>query len=542
MVSPLTWRILAVNCIAPLLLAGGILYLDTYKHTLTVSELRSLKTQADLIASALGEGAVTTRPHLYEDPSSIVDSRLVLTHQLMPLPARNIVRRMALRSGLRVRLFDPNGFIMADSRAISGYGVLEETDLPPLDEDTNTSWFRQGYDFVIRHLFIDPTIPRYQERLDQTASDYDEVVNALEDGSADVMIRRLKDGRQLFSAAVPVQHYRHVLGAVFVSRPSDNLDQHLYELRVTLFIVFGMTLLVTATLSFYLSRAITRPLALLARGAERVRHGDGRRRDIPDLTTRKDEIGDLSLSLRNMTQTIWQRMDAIEQFAADVAHELKNPLSSLRSAVETVRIVKNPEQREKMLDIIEHDVIRLDRLISDISDASRLDAELSRKKGGPLDISALLATLQDIYSNAPPKPGQEDRNITITYSTDYSPCMVKGLESRLVQVFRNLIGNAITFSPVGGTIAIHLTANGTACKIVVEDEGPGIPEGKENKIFDRFYSERPKSEGFGNHSGLGLAISRQIIEAHNGVLFAENRHEGGARFVVKLPLNRAGDV
>jgi two-component system, OmpR family, sensor histidine kinase ChvG len=295
--------------------------------------------------------------------------------------------------------------------------------------------------------------------------------------------------------------------------------------------------LVTVLLSVYLAGTIARPIRRLAAAAERAR-GRRARVEIPDFTGRGDEIGDLSGSLREMTDAIWDRMSAIEHFAADVAHEIKNPLSSLRSAVETATRIEDPANQKRLMAIILDDVERLDRLITDISDASRLDAELSRIELAPVDIAAMLGALAEIHqatraAHAPhlvlelPERGRE--------------LIVPAIESRLSQVFRNVIANAASFSPAEGEIHLRARHDGRAVLITVEDRGPGIPDDKLTAIFDRFYSERPAGEKFGTHSGLGLSISKQIVEAHRGMIWAENRKDAagsvvGARFCIRLPL------
>jgi two-component system sensor histidine kinase ChvG len=266
---------------------------------------------------------------------------------------------------------------------------------------------------------------------------------------------------------------------------------------------------------------------------------------IPDLTERGDEIGELSGALREMTEALWRRMDAIEHFAADVAHEIKNPLTSLKSAVETVARVTDPEKQRRLLGVVVEDVARLDRLISDISDASRLDAEMSRIELEPVPVADMLRALVDVHEAAQ-KEGAPRLELVLPLGPAKSALTVLGMESRLGQVFRNLIANAISFSPPGGTIRIAAERQGDFVGVSVEDEGPGIPEGKLEAIFDRFYTERPAGEKFGTHSGLGLSISKQIVEAHDGRLWVENRlgapeRDGGppkvlgARFIVRLP-------
>ena len=263
----------------------------------------------------------------------------------------------------------------------------------------------------------------------------------------------------------------------------------------------------------------------------------GGRGAIPDMSGRGDEIGDLSLALGDMTEALWRRLDAIERFAADVSHEIKNPLTSLKSAVETAARVQDPERQRKLMQVILDDVGRLDRLIADISDASRIDAELSREETHPTDIGRLLATLVDIHSAA---DSPEAPRLTLELATP-AGLIVPALEDRLGQVFRNLITNAISFSPPRGLIRIVAARRDGTVEVSVEDEGPGMPEDKIEKIFERFYSERPSGEKFGTHSGLGLSISRQIVTAHGGSVRAENRRDAagrvvGARFIVRLPI------
>jgi two-component system, OmpR family, sensor histidine kinase ChvG len=289
-------------------------------------------------------------------------------------------------------------------------------------------------------------------------------------------------------------------------------------------------------LSIYLASAIARPIHRLAEAAERVQ-GRGARIEIPDLTRRGDEIGDLSRSLRDMTNALWLRMSAIESFASDVAHEIKNPLSSLRSAVETAVRIDDPVKQQRLLAIILDDVERLSRLITDISDASRLDAELSRDVMEPIDLAALLRALVDIHETT---RAEGTTRVELTLPERRRILVVNGIESRLSQIFLNLISNAVSFSPPGGTIRIGAREDGRGVLVTVDDDGPGIPPERLTTIFDRFYTERPAAEKFGTHSGLGLSISKQIVEAHRGRIWAENRRDAagaviGARFLIRLP-------
>ena len=321
-----------------------------------------------------------------------------------------------------------------------------------------------------------------------------------------------------------------------LSSGSAEIEEELRTVRLELLRIFGVALLVTVLLSFYLAGTIARPIRRLAAAAERAR-GRRARVEIPDFTRRGDEIGDLSRSLREMTDALWQRMSAIESFAADVAHEIKNPLSSLRSAVETVARIEDPTNQRRLMAVILNDVQRLDRLITDISDASRLDAELGRLELEPVDIAAMLRALADVHdatrTNVSPR-------LVLAIGKSERDLVVAGIETRLSQVFRNIIGNAISFSEPLGEIRLAARHDGRAVLVTVEDEGPGIPDEKLSAIFDRFYSERPHGEQFGTHSGLGLSISKQIVEAHRGTIWAENRKDAGgatigARFSVRLP-------
>jgi two-component system sensor histidine kinase ChvG len=530
--SPLSLRILAVNLIAPILLAGGFLYLDTYEDALTQSTFQALRTEADLIAAAIGEGAINLEV-------SVEGPVVRATHGINPEMSRQMVRRLANLADVRARLFDASGRMVADSRRLVGYGgMVQILDLPPPQPPT-TDWglFRRLYDTLVPNLGEGDKLPPYTERPNQSAADYGEVTSALNQGeTAQAMRARPGRGRML-SVAVPVQYYKQVVGAIMVSRGAESIDSTLFEMRLAIIEIFAFTLALTITLSLYLAGTIARPLVRLAAAADRVRGGKEARHDaIPDFSNRRDELGDLSEALREMTGALWARMDAIERFAADVAHEIKNPLTSLRSAVETVARIDDPNQQKRLMAVIVDDVQRLDRLITDISDASRLDAELSRAEMGPVSIRPMLEMLAEIHESE-----AEERGVKITVSADAAdPLDILGLESRLVQVIRNLIGNAVSFSPQGGTIAMRAWRTKTKVIITVEDDGPGIPPGKEEDIFKRFYSERPREEKFGTHSGLGLSISKQIVETHGGSIRAENRKDGegkiaGARFTVELP-------
>lgn len=522
LISPITRRILAINMLALGLLVAGILYLDEYKDNLIDAELSALATQAEMFAVALSEAPSTDDANGQYQVSDI-------TNQM--------VRRMVKTTGTRARLFSGSGRLVADSRRLTGSGgsiLIQE--LPP--PETAEGLLGRGLDIFDRitgKIFGAPNYPPYGERARQHGRDYPEVVAAL-GGQYVKIVRTLNRDRLLLGVAVPVQRYKQVLGSLLLTKDSASIDAAVFETRRDILRVFAVALAVTVLLSVYLAGSIARPLRQLAAAAERVRRDHSRRHKIPDMAHRNDEIGELAATLKDMTEALWSRMDAIESFAADVAHEIKNPLTSLRSAVETTARLKDPDQQRKLMTIIEEDVARLDRLISDISDASRLDAELSRAETADIDLSAMLETLADIHSAT-----QTSTHAISVVTPNGRHIHVNGMESRLAQVFRNLIANAVSFSPENGAITITLSVEKANARIDVDDDGPGIQPGKEATIFDRFYSQRPGGEKFGTHSGLGLSISRQIVEAHGGSITASNRTgpDGaviGARFSVRLAL------
>nr|WP_221237144.1 stimulus-sensing domain-containing protein [Roseospira goensis] len=536
--SRLTRRILAVNLLAPILLVVGMFYLDNYRETLTEARLQALRIEADLIAAAVAEGSLTFEVH----PET---RSLVPGHVITPELAEQIVRRLSDLAGVRGRLFDLNGALVADSR-YDRRGRFQISPLPPLPEpDPMADWLERlseelsaALDAVSRRLLPQREWPVYREPARQSAAAYDEVRAALGGQPRSRAIRRdPRSGHLILSVAVPVQYFKQVVGALMVSADDAGIERDVFEVRLAILEIFAATLAVTILLSLYLSGTLVRPLTRLATAAERVRHSRGGHIDIPDFSARRDELGELSAALREMTTALSARMGAIERFAADVAHEIKNPLTSLRSAVETVARITDPEQQRRLMGVILDDVERLNRLISDISDASRLDAELSRAEARPLDLAPLLAALADVHATAAAEGG-----VTVRYEgpPDGAPLTVSGIDSRLGQVFQNLLANAVSFSPEGGTVTLRARRDGHYVVATVEDEGPGLPPGKEATIFERFYSQRPKGEKFGTHSGLGLAISKQIVESHKGMIRAETRTDDGgrvlgARFVVVLP-------
>jgi two-component system sensor histidine kinase ChvG len=550
--SPLTRRILFLNMAPPVILVAGLLYLDDYRNTLIANEFASLGTQGRIFAAALGTAAtVAQRPGL--DSDSTADDEERLSREIAP----TILRRLVEPTRVRARLYSGDGELIADSRVLGAAGVaVEIAPLPPPrpPPDPLVAAYNAAYDFIVNRLPSGADLPPDREQPNAPLHELPEAEAALRGEIGTALRARATSGRpqeakMTLYAAVPVQRFKQVLGVLLVTTDSREIENSLRAVRLDILRVFAAALAVTVLISFYLARTIARPVRRLAVAAERVRRGGQvvaagirasgpltGRAAIPDMSARGDEIGDLSLALGDMTEALWRRLDAIERFAADVAHEIKNPLTSLKSAVETAARVQDPVRQRKLMQVILDDVSRLDRLIADISDASRIDAELSREETHPTDIGRLLATLVDIHG-ADDSPEAPRLSLELAAPGEL---IVPALEDRLGQVFRNLIANAISFSPRRGMIRVLAVRREAVVEVCIEDEGPGMPEDKLEKIFERFYSERPSGEKFGTHSGLGLSISRQIVTAHGGSIRAENRRDAagravGARFLVRLP-------
>lgn len=540
--SSLTVRILSVNIIAIMILGAGILYLGQYTDSLIEGELDSLRTEARFISGALSEGAV--RPVFQMSPNP--RSRPIQIEAVNPRFARRMVRRLGENRSSRIRLFSVDGTILADTNTLNGNGGTGDTvqreslggEKRPM---TVGALFDQSASRFLDIIPMQTHLADYPERTIGDVFSFPDSRGALV-GAISATAWRSEDGSIMLTAAAPVQKVKQVLGVALLVRKGTELEQKIADIRVDVFRVFLGSLGITVMLSIYLSGLISRPLKRLAVAAEAVRLGKGREIDIPDMAKRGDEIGELSVVLRDMTEALWSRMDTIERFAADVSHELKNPLTSVKSAVETAARVKDDESRKKLMDIIHHDIQRLDRLISDISTASRLDAELSRDEMDEVDVKALLYRLSDAYKKPLDRvdDGDDDNESRVQINiSDYKEYIILGNEERLGQVFGNLISNALSFSPSDDLIEISIQENNGNYQIIVSDNGPGIPENKINNIFERFYTERPEGESYGNHSGLGLSISKQIVDAHGGSIWAENNKDAdgnriGAKFIVEL--------
>ena len=530
--SPLLRRILLVNLLPLALLLAALLYLDQYQNGLLEAEVTTLREQARIFAGALSEAAV--REDTPDNPRVVADlARPLLRGLTEPTP------------NAQARLFSPEGEVLADTRVREGAGgaVTMEPLQPAVDRGRLANLVGQVYDDLLSLLPHKAEVSLLDLGQQPAGTDWSPDVreelkrNAATPGRLiPPYIRRGDDNRLLISVSEPVSRNRRTLGVVVLTREAREVDDSVLAVRISILALFALALGLTVMLSWYLSLTIARPILRLAGAAAAMREGGGRTGAVPEtLLIRRDEVGQLARALADSAEALWARMDAIERFAADVAHEIKNPLSSIRSAIETLRRIDDPEKQRRLTSIIAEDVGRLDRLITDISDASRIDAELSRASTEPVDLAPILSALAEINEAT-----RDEGDPRVVLELGDGRLVVQGVGDRLVQVLRNLIGNAQSFSPPNGRILLTAAADGAMVEVAVEDQGPGIPEAKLEHIFDRFYTERPKGERFGTHSGLGLSISRQIVEALNGRISAENRRDDsgqviGAKFTVRLP-------
>jgi two-component system sensor histidine kinase ChvG len=546
--SSLTRRIVSLNLAGLVALVASILYLSQFRAGLIDARAQSLMVSAEIIAGAIAASATVESSAITIDPDRLLDLKpgesyggqdeySGLVFPINPERVAPVLRQLISPTKTRARIYDPNGGMILDSRNLSDVLRFE---LPP----PSSPGIAERTIIAIRTWLNRGDLPLYRELGPENGNGYREVADAL-GGQKRSMVRVNDRGEVIVSVAVPVQrfHARAINGALMLSTQGDDIDQMVTAERLAILKIGGVASAVMILLSLLLASTIAGPVRRLADSAERVRRRIRTRVEIPDFTRRRDEIGHLSGALRDMTDALYNRIEAIEMFAADVAHELKNPLTSLRSAVETLPLARNENSRSRLLAVIEHDVRRLDRLISDISDASRLDAELQRQDMTPVDLRRLLTALTTVANetrlgnNIAVEVRFEGRGANDTFS-------VPGHDSRLGQVISNLLSNAQSFSDDGKKVRIVCRRVRSEIEIVIDDDGPGIREDALEKIFERFYTDRPH-QGFGQNSGLGLSISKQIIEAHGGRIWAENRAgppnaEGeatvaGARFIVRLP-------
>jgi len=496
--------IIFLNLLSLAILIGGALILNELRQGLVTARVDSLSIEGKVIANVIDQYATVGDP----EPALEADT------------ASNVLQALFIPRAQRARLYDADGRLLADSLVVADR--VEASSLPAARK-------LGARDF---HLNLGP-FSRDKGAATARAALAGEVKQAL---AGDVIsnVRRAEDGRRVVSVSIPIQHVRAVLGVLTLE--AGDVDQIIAAERRAL-VPFILIAVAAALLSsLLLTQLIATPVLRLARAADSVRLSRARAIALPDLARRSDELGDLTRSLEAMTAALSDRMEAIERFAADVAHELRNPMTSIRSAVETLDLVKDAAPRARLLAILQQDVGRLERLITDISNASRLDAELARESPKPLDLARLLADICGFYE-ATARPGEARVRFLAPPSPE--PMRVSGREGPIGQVVRNLVDNARSFSPPGGEVRVSLRRARGEIVATVEDDGPGMPPENLKTVFERFYTSRPKGAAFGGNSGLGLAIARQIVEAHGGRIWAENRLADGsvvgARFVVALP-------
>ena len=548
--SSLTRRIVILNLAGLVALVTGVLYLSQFRAGLIDARVQSLLVQSEIIAGAIAASATVETDSITIDPDRLLELQAGQSYgpseeqlsgiefPINPERVAPVLRRLVSPTKTRARIYDRDGVLILDSRNLYGRGDVLRFDLPPpnaeqpgLVERTFTAmrrWLGRG------------DLPLYKELGPENGKGYPEVSQAL-DGLHASRVRVNDRGEVIVSVAVPVQRFRAVRGVLMLSTQGADIDHMVEAERLAIVKVFLVAAGVMIVLSMLLAGTIAGPVRRLADGAERVRRRIRTRVEIPDFTRRRDEIGHLSGAIRDMTDALYSRIEAIESFAADVAHELRNPLTSLRSAVETLPMAKTDANRKRLLDVIEHDVRRLDRLISDISDASRLDAELQRQEVASVDLARLLDTLVSAANEV----RSDEVAVTLRFEgAGQADFKVPGHDTRIGQVVSNLIDNARSFSPPRSSVRVTCRKLKAAIEITVDDDGPGIRPEALDKIFERFYTDRPE-QGFGQNSGLGLSISKQIVEAHGGTIRVENRtgiaaageppRVLGARFVVRLP-------
>ncbi|MEL6726014.1 MAG: stimulus-sensing domain-containing protein [Pseudomonadota bacterium] len=507
--------IFASNLAGLIILIVGAMVLNEMRATFVVSKKQDLVGQAQLLANLIGDDAA------YGEPQPILDDGL----------AKNVMASLSLPQSMRGKIYDLDGNLVGDSYFLSDRVIVEN--LPPLQDPDRLTVLSKGLsEWAVSVL--GSFRPSEGEDAVRTLTFEEEFAEAIIGNEA--ASQRFNDrGQRIISVSLPIQHVSAVVGVLTLE--SNDIDAIIRAERTALIPFIAVAILVALITSGLLTIGIANPLRRLASEADKIRSGSSSKLDLERIAKRHDEIGHLAQSVESMTEALFERITANEAFAADVAHELKNPLTSIRSAVETSELVKDdPAALEKLRSVMTQDVKRLDRLITDISNASRLEAEITRIPTEQLDISRFVRDVVRTYDGL---EHQRDVKVVFKDATMDAGLMVRGREGPLGQVLRNLVDNARSFSPEGDQVTVTLEQGRqgpqTTAKILVEDNGPGIPEDKLEKIFDRFYTDRPEGAAFGNNSGLGLSIVAQIITTHMGTVIADNRDAGGARFTIELP-------
>jgi two-component system sensor histidine kinase ChvG len=547
--ASLTRRILIANLVGLLVMIGGIYYLSHYQTWLVEAKKESLRTQGELIAAAIASDARIEQGNIEinleqanrPDKSRVPyrdDGFSSLQLSIRPERATPILRRLIQHTKNRARIYGRDGTLIVDTATLLTKGQLTRpaADQEPVVKAKNF-WTR------LTAVLIDKHLPVYREIGNAKGTVYPEVRAAL-DGTATPLLLLDKDGDQIVSMAVPIRRANTVLGALLLSTRPGDIEKSLSQERWRISLLAVIALVATLVSSLLLARTVAEPIRRLSEAADEVSRNINARAHLPDFAERNDEVGQLSRAFRSMTGALYRRIESSESFAADVAHELKNPLTAARSTAESLIYAKTPEQRDELVRQIQNELKRLNRLITDVSNASRLDAELARQAMVPTLVTDVVDNVAKIFRDILSEDGRSVR-VVLDQGVDRQTLKVTGHEGRMGQVITNLVDNAVSFSPADGVVVITVRQTPHHVDIVIDDEGPGIPEDRLAIIFDRFYTDRPQSEALrGKNSGLGLSISREIVIAHGGEIWAENRRvagsaadsrPGGARFTVRLP-------
>lgn len=545
-------RILVSNLLGFVILVGGILYLGFFHTWLIDAKLDALKTQGKIIADAIASNATVVRERIILDPNRLPstpgsvkdfpeDGFDALELSIRPEDVTPIIRKLIQPTNTRARIYARDGTLIVDTaRSLAHWTAMGDEPQTNGNEQPNTQniWSR-----LTRYFFKEP-LPVYQEIGTANGMAYREVKDAL-DGKERSMLLLNTKGEQIVSIALPIRRFDDIQGVLLLSTRPGQIDKILNEERRVILILATIALLASIVTSLTLARMVAGPMRRLSDAAEQASHNIAARAQLPEFDGRTDEVGQMAEAFKAMTTALYRRIEASEKFAADVAHELKNPLTAARSTAESLGFAKTDEERDHLVQQIQGELKRLNRLITDVSNASRLDAELARKEMRPVDVTVMLRNLVTIFRDI---IGDESRFIALKVEREpfEGAFIITGDEGRLGQVLTNLLDNALSFSPEGATVTVRARANRDNVEISVEDQGPGIPADRLQIIFDRFYSDRPATDqSRGKNSGLGLSISREIVLAHGGEIIAENRYEtgtreggkpAGARFIVRLPL------
>ncbi len=544
-------RILVSNLIGFFILVGGILYLGWFHTWLIDAKVDALKTQGKIIADAIATNAKVERGRIVMDPNKISDGQsarsayrddgfAALELSIDPAQVTPIVRKLIRPTDTRARIYARDGTLIVDTaRTLAHWRSLRNE--PASGEDTG----RKPQNFwttMTRWLFNEP-LPVYKEIGAANGMAYREVGMAMQ-GEEKSMLLLNDSGEQIVSTAVPIRRFDKVQGVLLLSTRPGQIDEILAEERSVILALAAIALLASIVTSLLLARTVAGPMRRLSEAAEQVSRNITAKTQLPEYADRNDEVGQMAHAFGSMTGALYKRIAASEKFAADVAHELKNPLAAARSTAEALTLAKNEEQRQELVEVIQSELSRLNRLITDVSNASRLDAELARQQMRRLHVTDVLRNIVSIFHDI--LGDDSDRLKLAIESGSHDAYCVDGNDGRLGQVITNLVDNALSFSPEDASVRIHARPDGSMVEIAIEDDGPGIPEDRLEIVFDRFYTDRPATEeSRGKNSGLGLSISREIVRSHGGKIFAENRYRPGAgpkeppigaRLVVRLPI------